>query len=143
MDFLPQTKQYMNDKISEAFGLTPLENKSLVQDIKKETALVKRTEVKEDSDYEYVRENLKGLIEKGTKAIDNLLQLGVDTESLAIYEILPELLKVVGAQNVSLINIQEKIKTVKEKHTEGMNIEKAVFVGSAADLLKALKEGDE
>ena len=122
MDFLPQTKQYMNDKISEAFGLTPLENKSLVQDIKKETALVKRTEVKEDSDYEYVRENLKGLIEKGTKAIDNLLQLGVDTESLAIYEILPELLKVVGAQNVSLINIQEKIKRtekIKRKEKKG------------------------
>ena len=134
----------MEDRISEKFGLKPLEqNKSLIKDFKKETALATRAKVEDNSDYEYVRDNLKGLIEKGTTAIENLLQLGADTESLAVYEILPELLKVVGAQNVSLINIQEKVKGVKEKHNEGMNIEKAVFVGSAADLLKALKEGDE
>jgi len=131
----------MKDNISTAFGVSPLDSsKSLVKSIKTETAIIKKINTEDKGDYEYARSNIKDLISKGTEALDNLLELAKATEHPNVYVVLSQLLKTIGDQNISLIDIQEKIKPNLEKESSGnTKIEKAVFIGSTADLLKALK----
>lgn len=142
MDFWKQKNTYMNDKISNAFGLESLkDSKGIVKEIKKETRIAKKVNIEDESDYEYARGNLKELIAKGSQALDDLLELAKATEHPNVYIVLSQLLKTIGDQNISLIDIQEKVKEKKkESNPSGTNIEQALFIGTTSDLQKALKE---
>jgi hypothetical protein len=128
----------MNDKISASFGLES--SKEIVKDIRKETRIAKKVKVENESDYEFARGNLKELIYKGSEALDDLLELAKVMENPNVYVVLAQLLKTIGDQNISLIDIQEKVKAKTEKSQQGTNIEQAVFIGTTSDLQRALKE---
>lgn len=132
----------MNDKIGNAFGLESLkDSKEIVKEIRKETRVAKKVKVEDESDYEFARGNLKELIYKGSEALDDLLELAKTMENPNVYVVLSQLLKTIGDQNISLIDIQEKVKEKrKESNPSGTNIEQAVFIGTTSDLQRALKE---
>lgn len=129
------------DKIGEAFGLEP--DQQYLDSIKPKV-IVKRIEESEEGDYEFVRDNMKELIAKGSSALEDLLFLAKQSENPRTYEVLSTLLKTIGEQNKDLIDIQAKIKGKKKDDTpSNMSIQKALFVGSTAELLKGLKEANE
>ena len=132
----------MNDKIGNAFGLESLkDSKEIVKEIRKETRVAKKVKVEDESDYEFAHGNLKELIYKGSEALDDLLELAKTMENPNVYVVLSQLLKTIGDQNISLIDIQEKVKEKrKESNPSGTNIEQAVFIGTTSDLQRALKE---
>lgn len=134
-----------NDKIGEVFGIESLkENQTNALTVRKETGIIKKEIQKtseDDGDYEEVRENLKELIMKSTGALDDLLDLARDSQHPKAYEVLSQLLTTIKDQNLSLIDIQTKIKGTKKEEPKGdTNIQNAVFVGSTANLLKALRD---
>ena len=95
-----------------------------------------------DKDYEYTRGNLYSLIEKGQEAIDNIIDLAQQSDSPRAYEVAGQLIKSVGDVTDKLIDLQHKMKKLKEEDIKGPStVNNSVFIGSTADLQKLLKQG--
>ena len=93
-----------------------------------------------DSDYKYSRENLYNLVERGQDAIDGILDLAREGEHPGAYEVAGQLIKNVGDVTDKLLQLQEKMKKLKESSRQGIkNVTNALFVGSTTELNKLLK----
>lgn len=97
-----------------------------------------------DKDYSTVRNNLRELIGKGTTAIDGILNLANETEQPRAYEVLAQLIKTVADTNKELLDMHNKMKTIKGEQapaTTGSNTitNNSIFVGSTAELQKLLR----
>jgi len=104
--------------------------------------LIPRPEEPEDmdSDYKYSRENFYNLIERGQDAIDGILDLAKEGEHPRAYEVAGQLIKNVGEVTEKLVDLQEKMKKLKEVPEHGpKNVTNALFVGSTKELQKMLK----
>ena len=66
-----------------------------------------------DNDYKYARENLYGVIEKGTDALDNLIDLAKASEHPRAFEVVAQLTKTLVDANKDLLDIQKKVKDLK------------------------------
>lgn len=94
-----------------------------------------------DADFEYARENLMKMIEKGNIAIDGILQLAKESESPRTYEVAAGLIKTMTEANKDLLGLRKQKKELqkddapKQTNTTNNNL----FVGSTSDLAKMLK----
>ena len=94
-----------------------------------------------DNDYKYARENLYGVIEKGTDALDNLIDLAKASEHPRAFEVVSQLTKTLVDANKDLLDIQKKVKDLKKEDDEKQqpqNVTNALFVGSTAELQKMI-----
>jgi putative sterol carrier protein len=92
-----------------------------------------------DTDYEYTRDNLKEIIEKGSEALDGILELAKESEHPRAYEVVGQIIKNVADVNRQLIDLQKDIKGLKRTESGPKNVTNALFVGSTHDLLKLIK----
>lgn len=131
------------DELEKQFNLEPTKQEI----VSKPTAQVTEiTVVKEDLDKDYltVRSNLKELINKGTSAIDGILNLASETEQPRAYEVLAQLIKTVADTNKDLLDMHNKMKTLRGDQPQTTNsgntiTNNSIFVGSTAELQKLLK----
>ncbi len=94
-----------------------------------------------DQDYEYTRGNLYSLIEKGQEAMNGILEVAQETDSPRAYEVAGQLIKSVGDTTDKLLDLQKKMKDLGEDKSGPTNVtNNAIFVGSTAELQKALKQ---
>ena len=94
-----------------------------------------------DKDYEYQRENFYNLVEKGTAAIDGILELAKESEHPRTYEVAGNLIKQVAEVTEKLGDLQEKMRKLKEVPSNApRNVTNALFVGSTTELQKMLKD---
>ncbi len=95
-----------------------------------------------DTDYRYSRENFYNLIERGQDAITGILELANESEHPRTYEVAGQLIKTVSDVTERLVDLQNKMKRLKEVPNEGpSNVTNALFVGSTKELQKLLKNG--
>lgn len=94
-----------------------------------------------DKDYEESRKTLKELVKKGNDAIDHLLAIATDTEHPRAFEVVATLIKNTAEANEKLMSMQKAVRDMKniKQKDGGVNVDKAIFVGSTADLNKLLK----
>ena len=92
-----------------------------------------------DTDYEYTRDNLKVIIEKGSEALDGILELAKESEHPRAYEVVGQIIKNVADVNRQLIDLQKDIKGLKKTESGPKNVTNARFVGSTHELQKLLK----
>ena len=113
-----------------------------LNEIQKETKdLVVPEDKDPDIDFETGRKNLYNLIDKGNEAIDGILNLAKEGEHPRAYEVAGQLIKTVSEVSQNLLDLQEKLKKVKEVPDKGpKNVTNALFVGSTTELQKMLKE---
>jgi len=94
-----------------------------------------------DNDYKYQRENFYNLVERGSDAIEGILELAKEGEHPRAYEVAGNLIKQVAEVTEKLGDLQEKMKRLKEvPNNAPKNVTNALFVGSTAELQKMLKE---
>ena len=94
-----------------------------------------------ENDYKYQRDNFYNLVEKGSTAIDGILELAREGEHPRAYEVAGQLIKNVADVTEKLGDLQEKMRKLKEvPNNAPKNITNALFVGSTAELQKMLKE---
>ena len=94
-----------------------------------------------ESDYEYQRQNFYNLVEKGTDAIEGILELAKESEHPRTYEVAGNLIKQVSEVTEKLGDLQEKMKKLKEvPDSAPKNVTNALFVGSTAELQNILKD---
>ena len=126
----------INEKLSELFEVEPI----IIEQPKVETVTVSETNPV-DSDAEFARKNIRDLLQKGGYAIDELLMVAKHSESPRAYEVAANLIKNLSDLNKDLLEIQKRKKDLvaDKAGSKDVNIDKAVFVGSTAELMKLLK----
>lgn len=93
-----------------------------------------------EEDYDYTRDNLKEVINKGSTALDGILELAQESEHPRAYEVVGQIIKSVVDANIQLIELQKNMKALNKTDSKGPNsITNALFVGSTHELQKLLK----
>jgi len=133
----------IDDKLNEVLGIVeevPYEN-SLEVAKTPSTEIIAPEDKDPEIDFETGRKNLYNLIDKGNEAIDGILSLAKEGEHPRAYEVAGQLIKTVSEVSQNLLDLQEKLKKVKEVPDKGpKNVTNALFVGSTTELQKMLKE---
>ena len=105
------------------------------------TALQYKNEEDVEKDYEYQRENFYNLVEKGSSAIDGILELAKESEHPRTYEVAGNLIKQVAEVTEKLGDLQEKMRRLKEvPNNAPKSVTNALFVGSTKELQTMLKD---
>jgi len=138
-------KQTVDDKLNTFLNIFPSSNSETVIDVVA-TEPVKEKSKEEsdiDDDYEYARNNLKGLIESGKSAMENIVFLAKEGESPRAYEVVGQLIKTLADTNKDLLDLSKKAREAKGKDNtqQSQNIvtNNSLFVGSTAELQKLIK----
>ena len=127
----------INDKLNEVLDIA---NDVTVEEVKKTLQTVPEDK-DPDIDFETGRKNLYNLLDKGNEAIDGILELAKEGEHPRAYEVAGQLIKTVSEVSQNLLDLQDKLKKVKEIPEKGpKNVTNALFVGSTTELQKMLKE---
>jgi hypothetical protein len=125
----------LNEKLSEVLDVEPIdftENKTEIVEVK--------TPIEDDA--EFARGNIRNLIEKGNEAMSDLLNVAKASEHPRAYEVAAGLIKNLADLNKDLLEIQKRKRDLSPQETssaKNINVDKAVFVGSTAELVKLLK----
>ena len=97
-----------------------------------------------EDDYKYQRDNFYNLVEKGSAAIDGILELAKESEHPRTYEVAGQLIKNVAEVTEKLGDLQEKMRRLKEVPSNApKNVTNALFVCSTKELQKMLKDNIE
>ena len=97
-----------------------------------------------EDDYKYQRDNFYNLVEKGSAAIDGILELAKESELPRTQEVSGQLIKNVAEVTEKLGDLQEKMRRLKEvPNNAPRNVTNALFVGSTKELQKMLKDKSE
>jgi hypothetical protein len=133
----------INEKLSEIFDVEPIQinnqpkvNIEVVAEPNVSLSLI-------DSDAEFARQNIRELIKKGGSAIDEILQVAKHSEHPRAYEVAAGFIKNMADLNKDLLELQKRKKDLSavsgKESSKDVNIDKAVFVGSTAELMKLIK----
>jgi hypothetical protein len=97
-----------------------------------------------DDDFTYSRATYYNLIEKGNEALDGILKVASESQHPRAYEVASNMLKNLGDVTDKLMILQRQKKDLQgpQEKTQ-VNVDKAVFVGSTADLLKKIRHGND
>jgi hypothetical protein len=127
----------LNENLSEIFDIEPIEiaEKSTTELVTIESG----TDV--DIDANFARENIKQLISSGNIALGELATVANQSESPRAYEVLATMMKNLADMNKDLLELQKRKRELapQSETSKGVNIDKAVFVGSTTELLKMIK----
>ena len=132
------------DELEKQFNIEPNQSQESHSISKKQPTEISVSKEDLDRDYDTVRGNLKELINKGTSAIDGILNLASETEQPRAYEVLAQLIKTVAETNKDLLDMHNKMKTIKGEVAQTNNssntiTNNSIFVGSTAELQKLLR----
>ena len=126
------------DIIDEALGAVELAKSEPV-----EKKVIPRPKENDDieNDYKYKRENFYNLVEKGTDAIEGILEIARESEHPRTYEVAGNLIKQVAEVTEKLGDLQEKMRKLKEvPNNAPKSVTNALYVGSTAELQKMLRD---
>ena len=146
----------VDKNLSDALGIEhlPVEREVVSSDVGREVVTYERVEQDDqDEDYRLVRDTLRNLIEKGNDALEDISSIARQNESARGFEVVANLIKTVGETSKDLYNLQKMKRDLKDPEPasdprkknvdSSINVEQAVFVGSTAELLSAIKKQKE
>jgi hypothetical protein len=126
------------DKIGKSLGLEPIETVE-GEIVEQENHTPVNTEENEN-DYKYARENFYNVIEKGSKALEDMLDVAKASEHPRAYEVVSTLMKTLVDANKDLVNLSEKRKEETKEDKPSNVTNNNLFVGSTSDLQQVLKD---
>ena len=95
-----------------------------------------------NNDYDYSRDTLYELIEKGKAALENMIEVARESEHPRAYEVLSGLIKNVADVNDKLQDLNKKQKQLndEERPQQVENQQNNFYLGSTSDIQKMLRE---
>jgi hypothetical protein len=137
----------LNKNLSDIFDIDPIKDTGILDtNIKKNPVLpthYNAPDLKQDltDAYQQSKENLQTIIDQGQEAMEEILQIAKQGQHPRAFEVYGTLLKNMVDANKELLNIQKQMRDMDEekKKSSGTQIDKAIFVGSTAELNKLIK----
>ena len=97
-----------------------------------------------DDDYEYTRETLYDLIEKGREGIEEMIEVARQSEHQRAYEVLATLIKDTANTSEKLMDLHRKIQSIDKMMLpapeKNNNTTNNLFIGSTTELQRMLKD---
>ena len=122
-----------DDKIAETLDLTPVDNKTEV--VKVEPA----EDQKLENDFQYARENLYNIIERGTDALNGIVDLANQSQHPRSFEVVADLVRTLSGANKDLLDIQKKMRDLDPDKHKPQKVENNLFIGSTKELTDLLE----
>lgn len=123
------------DVISQSLGMDPIDQTTKI------TQVLPALKAQKNDDYEYARQNLYDIIEKGQNALEDIIDIAKQSESARAFEVATNLIKTMAEANKDLLNLAkakkdlEKDDSIPDKQVTNNNL-----VLTSADLLKMIKD---
>lgn len=125
-----------NDSIGKALNIAPMNDqvRQIVAKAQDDSAM---------ADFNIARTNIHEIMQNGTYAIEKLSQIADQSQHPRAFEVLGGLFKTMLDANKDLIELHKKIKDIQgadiPNNEEAKNITNNLFVGSTAELQKAIE----
>ena len=123
-----------DDKIAETLDLTPVKQGEVV---KVEPA----EDQKLENDFQYARENLYNIIERGTDALNGIVDLANQSQHPRSFEVVADLVRTLSTANKDLLDLQKKMKDLQPEEKKNQKVTNNLFVGTTKDLTDLLEGG--
>jgi uncharacterized protein YicC (UPF0701 family) len=122
-------------EVTESKPLVPTKSNSEELDLKQDLT----------DAYEQSKSNLQDIIDQGKDAMDEILQIAKAGQHPRAFEVYGTLLKNMVEANDRLLKMQKEMREMdgKKKDNGDTKIDKAIFVGSTAELSKILKNNGQ
>lgn len=129
------------DNLDDTFDIVPTETESSLDSIQ-----IESDHRDCEKDYEYSRNQLYNLIEKGQQAIDGIINVAKGSDHPRAYEVAFQGMKHVADMTDKLVDLQKKMKAIDDESIQKRGpttVNNTMFVGSTAELQKFLKNQKE
>ena len=94
-----------------------------------------------DNDFKYARENLYIIIERGSDALNTLVDVANQSQHPRAFEVVGQLVKTLSDTNKDLLELQKKVKVIKKDiPDQPQNVTNALFVGNTSELQKMINK---
>ena len=101
-----------------------------------------------DNDFDYTRETLYDLINKGREGIEDMVEVARQSEHPRAYEVLAKLIKDTADTSAQLMDLHKKVKEIDKiiapdasmQQLPNGNTTNNLFVGSTTELQRMLKD---
>jgi hypothetical protein len=124
----------MSNELDKFLNIAPGENLPAVVEKKMTTQV--------DADFEYARENMMEVINKGQEALFDLMDVARQSQHPRAYEVLATMMNTMVGASKDLLDLQAKKKKMMEDDPTAspQQVTNNLFVGSTAELQKYLKQ---
>ena len=122
-----------NDPISKALDIQPMEGE--VVPVEKEVS------PEMENDFKYARENLYNIIERGTDALNWIVDLAQQSQHPRSFEVVADLVRTLSTANKDLLDLQKKMKDLQPEEAKNQKVTNNLFVGTTKDLTDLLEGG--
>lgn len=150
----------MSDLLGKYLGLPPInqvedadyedvpakqestKSKAMTEKLKSSVAEPMTRHDEAEADYDYARKNLYDTIEKGARALEELLDVATQSQHPRAYEVLSSTMKTLVDANKELVNLSKKKADETQEQSGSTNTvtNNNLFVGTTHDLLKVLSD---
>ena len=94
-----------------------------------------------DNDFKYARENLYNIIERGSDALNTLVDVANQSQHPRAFEVVGQLVKTLSDTNKDLLELQKKVKVIKKDiPDQPQNVTNALCVGNTSELQKMINK---
>ena len=132
------TPMNVDEHLDEVLGIVEKPKKEIV---KTERIVPAVTNDDSETDFQYARENLYNLIERGQDGLEEMLEIAKSSEHPRAMEVFGQLIGKLTETNKELLNLHKTKKDISQETTGPKNVSNNLFVGSTAELQKFLKKG--
>ena len=123
-------------KLDEVFEIAPSAQN---EPVKAKTPETDGNDTK--TDFQYTRENLYNIIERGSDALNTLVDVANQSQHPRAFEVVGQLVKTLSDTNKDLLELQKKVKVIKKDiPDQPQNVTNALFVGNTSELQKMINK---
>lgn len=131
------------DDISKHLGIkTPIVDAEVIEDTPNRNVVTKKEDdiPESERDFKYARQNFIDIIEKGSQALEELMDVAIQSQHPRAYEVLATTMKTLIDANKDLVIMSRKNNPEPEENKSNERVTNNLFVGSTNDLQKILRD---
>ena len=122
------------DPISKALDIEPIKGEVVPVDEPKVNPEM-------ENDFKYARENLYNIIERGSDALNGIVDLAQQSQHPRSFEVVADLVRTLSTANKDLLDLQKKMKDLQPEEKKNQKVTNNLFVGTTKDLTDLLEGG--
>ena len=131
----------VDDHLDEVLGIIEKPKKEVIKTERFVPVITNDDSGDSETDFQYVRENLYNLIERGQDGLEEMLEIAKSSEHPRAMEVFGQLIGKLTDTNKELLNLHKTKKDISQETSGPKNVSNNLFVGSTAELQKFLKTG--